>query len=164
MVIVWRIHSSSVGSQNAICIKMQINPNGFYSVMCLEFPTSTGEIHSAFWDATSECRWHLAVYQSIALNPTATGDIEMFFTLLMLILSLLRFTSVSSQTSASLKTVFGACPRPSAGRPDRMGGAFSWSLRCSPCRTSSVFSRSKSPGTGVTLTTLCMRHEGKEND
>lgn len=49
----------------------------------------------------------------------------MFFTLLMLILSLLRFTSVSSQTSASLKAVFGVWPRPSAGRPDRMGGAFS---------------------------------------
>lgn len=79
----------------------------------------------------------------------------------MLILSLLRFTSVSSQTSPSLKAMFGVWPKVSAGRPGKIGGAFSWSLRCSPCKTSSVFSRSKSPGTGVTLTTLKGRKHAK---
>lgn len=76
----------------------------------------------------------------------------------MLIRSLFRLTSVSSQTSASgppgWGTRWGLGPSPSGGRPGRIGGAFSWSLRCSPCNTSSVFSRSRSPGTGVTLTTL----------
>lgn len=79
-------------------------------------------------------------------------------TLPMLIRSLFRLTSVSSQTSASgppgWGTRWGPGPSPSGGRPGRIGGAFSWSLRCSPCSTSSVFSRSRSPGTGVTLTTL----------
>lgn len=79
-------------------------------------------------------------------------------TLPMLIRSLFRLTSVSSQTSASGPPGWGARwglgPSPSGGRPGKIGGAFSWSLRCSPCSTSSVFSRSRSPGTGVTLTTL----------
>lgn len=79
-------------------------------------------------------------------------------TLPMLIRSLFRLTSVSSQTSASgppeWGTRWGLGPSPSEGRPGKIGGAFSWSLRCSPCSTSSVFSRSRSPGTGVTLTTL----------
>lgn len=79
-------------------------------------------------------------------------------TLPMLIRSLFRLTSVSSQTSASGPTGWearwGVGPSPSGGRPGRIGGAFSWSLRCSPCSTSSVFSLSRSPGTGVTLTTL----------
>lgn len=79
-------------------------------------------------------------------------------TLPMLIRSLFRLTSVSSQTSASGPPGWGARwgPgfSPSGGRPGKIGGAFSWSLRCSPCSTSSVFSRRRSPGTGVTLTTL----------
>lgn len=68
----------------------------------------------------------------------------------MLILSLLRLKSVSSHPSpaggagAGLLGLLGI----------KAGGAFSWSLRCSSCRTSSVFSLGNSPGTGVTLTTL----------
>lgn len=85
-------------------------------------------------------------------------------TLPMLIRSLLRLTSVSSHTSASgppgWGTRWGLGPKPSGGLPGRIGGAFSWSLRCSPCSTSSVFSRSRSPGTGVTLTTLARPWRG----
>lgn len=66
-----------------------------------------------------------------------------------LIRSLLRLTSVSSQTSPC-SPEWGR--QVSAGsRPDGGGGAFSWSLRCSSWRTSSVFSRCRSPGPGVTM-------------
>lgn len=70
-------------------------------------------------------------------------------TLLRLILSLLRLKSVSSQASPGSP----ACCTPVSpgGRAGGAGGAFSWSLRCSSCRTSSVFSRWRSPGTGVTM-------------
>lgn len=86
-------------------------------------------------------------------------------TLPMLIRSLFRLTSVSSQTSASgppgWEARWGLGPSPSGGRPGRIGGAFSWSLRCSPCSTSSVFSLSRSPGTGVMLTTLERPGQGR---
>lgn len=67
-----------------------------------------------------------------------------------LIRSLLRLKSVSSQASAS-SPEFGN-PVSQGIRLDGAGGAFSWSLRCSSCRTSSVFSRWRSPGPGVTMT------------
>lgn len=68
----------------------------------------------------------------------------------MLILSLLRLKSVSSHPSPA-----GGAGAGSLGLLGiKPGGAFSWSLRCSSCRTSSVFSRGNSPGTGVTFTTL----------
>lgn len=70
-------------------------------------------------------------------------------TLLMLILSWLRFKSVSCHASASN---WGGVP--SQGLLGTAGGAFSWSLRCSSCRTSSVFSLGSSPGIRVTFTTL----------
>lgn len=68
----------------------------------------------------------------------------------MLILSLLRLKSVSSHPSPA-----GGAGAGSLGLLGiKAGGAFSWSLRCSSCRTSSVFSLGNSPVTGVTFTIL----------
>lgn len=80
MIYVQKIHFSIIIPQNVICIKIQINPNGFYSMKKL-FVNShfQGKFHSAFWAALGrmlqQCSGQLLlVHKSIALNPTATGD------------------------------------------------------------------------------------------
>lgn len=87
-----------------------------------------------------------------ALQPLKYNSISLpssVQTLFRLILSLLRLKSVSSQASPASPTC--CTPVSPGGRLGGAGGAFSWSLRCSSCRTSSVFSRWRSPGIGVTM-------------
>ena len=89
------------------------------------------------------------------INSLSTHD-----TLVRLILSLLRLKSVSSQPSPPSPGGWGAGSP--LGRPGwgAAGGAFSWSLRCSSWRTSSVFSLSTSPP-GMELTTALDQHDAK---
>lgn len=77
-------------------------------------------------------------------------------TLVRLIRSLLRLKSVSSQASPSSPEF--ATPASPGCRAGGAGGAFSWSLRCSSWRTSSVFSRWRSPGPGVTMALWQQQH------
>lgn len=102
----------------------------------------------------------LSLYHHIVTDKRPEGSIntwnvylstvlESAQTLFRLILSLLRLKSVSSQASPGSPVC--RTPVSPGARLDGAGGAFSWSLRCSSCRTSSVFSRWRSPGTGVTM-------------